>query len=446
MRRLLTGFILFVGVTLLLVWNFKSGVSVRSSGFSVGPPLPPGKVTPQLVSTWDEAVLLAPDGSLWGWGGSQLKQSWLQPNPGGRGIPRPQRIGAGSDWQKVSADFTHALALKRDGSLWGWGNNNSGQLAQPRTTNYALKQVQIGIETNWAEISVGAGHSLALKQDGSLWAWGQNESGQVGDGTTSNKYVPIRISPDLGWKSIAAGAFNGYALKNDGTIWGWGLDVMNGSRAKINVLAPARIDAGTNWSFISASDFVLMALKSDGTLWIRGQNALSVTGYYVKSPTTNFTQIGTDTDWQDVYTGQNNFFARKRDGSWWICGGAGWGSWPSFGLRAAGKVHRVPLDFEPWAFADGSGNSLLLTKDGTLWSWGERLGWQQSSLRQNVAAQWNRLRGLFSRRPRPVAGPLKVIDAQPYRLWELPADMRRALGTNSVPDDQRLPSETKLGH
>jgi alpha-tubulin suppressor-like RCC1 family protein len=442
MRRLLAG---LVAVTLLLlVWIFSS--SVKSSKFVVGPPLPPGKVAPQLISTFDAAVLIAPDGSLWGWGGGQLKQSWLLPNPNG-GIPRPQRIGSDSDWRKLATGFVHTLALKTDGTLWAWGNNSDGELGQPPTNRSLLKPTQIGVETDWAEISVGAGHSIALKRDGSLWTWGQGQYGQLGDGTTSNRYIPVRISPDLGWKSIAASDFNGYALRNDGTIWAWGLDPTNGMPMKHNVLVPTRIDAGTNWSFISAVDYVLMALKSDGTLWIRGQNSILAASYYVKSVTTNFTRIGTDTNWQEVYAGRDNFFARKRDGSWWTCESRTPGPGRrSLGHGSAGPLYQVPFDFDPWAFANGFGNTLLLTRDGTLWTWGERLGWKAPSMQQKLKAQLSRLIALVTRRSRPINIPTAVIDSQPYRLWELPTDMRRKLGTNSTTNGTGLSREPEVGH
>ena len=171
-----------------------------------------------------------------------------------------------------------------------------------------------------------------MKKEGSLWGWGQNESGQVGDGTTSNKFTVTRISPDHDWKSIAAGSFNGYAIKSNGTVWGWGLGTISGATPKKNALAPVQIDPGTNWTSVSASDYILLALKSDGTLWIRGQNAQLAAARYVTGPSTNFTRIGTNTDWQEVYAGQYGFFARKKDRSWWFCSSGLPGNVQLFGL------------------------------------------------------------------------------------------------------------------
>jgi alpha-tubulin suppressor-like RCC1 family protein len=427
MKRLLAWFVALSVGGLLLFWIFKPGP--RFSRLAVGRLLPPGKVAPQLISTEDTAALIAPDGSLWIWGGNETGLGHLFPVP--TVLSRPQRFGSDSDWKKFSAGLTHVLALKSNGSLWGWGRNYEGEIAQPRTVSTTLKPLQIGVETNWADISVGMLHSVALKTDGSLWAWGQNNCGQVGDGTISNKFTPTRISPDLDWRSIAAGSFNGFALKSNGTVWVWGANPVNSLNApKKNILSPEQLDPGTNWTFISASGFVLLALKSDGSLWIHGPNANFVANFYVKSSPTKFTRIGNDTDWVAAFAGESYLFARKRTGSWWICQGVY--APRLFGLRNYGQLERVPFDFEPWAFANGTGNSLLLTKDGTLWTWGERLGAQVSPARLKLNRRLNRwLDKVIHEGGFRFDEQSKVIDSSPSPLWELPADIRRTLHTNS---------------
>src|SRR5215467_13691151 len=116
-------------VTVLAIWPR----SKPSRPFSIGPTLPAGKVQPQLVSTWDFAVLLTPDGSLWGWGGRQFGLAHLFSRQGAK--TRPECIGVENDFTNIAAGYMHLLALKNDGSLWGLGWNGSGQLAQSNTTN-----------------------------------------------------------------------------------------------------------------------------------------------------------------------------------------------------------------------------------------------------------------------------------------------------------------------
>jgi alpha-tubulin suppressor-like RCC1 family protein len=405
-------------VTVLAIWPR----SKPSRPFSIGPALPAGKVQPQLVSTWDCAVLLTPDGSLWGWGGRQFGLAHLFSRQGAK--TRPELIGVENDFTNIAAGYMHLLALKSDGSLWGLGWNGSGQLAQSNSTNRYNTPVRIG-KDKWAQIRVGAGHSLGLKPDGTLWAWGQNDRGQLGDGTKSNKFSPTLITSEKDWKSIEAGAFNSFALKQDGTIWSWGLDMVTGASA--DTLTPELADSSTNWVAMSAGDYCLMALKSDGTLWLRGQNASITAPKYAQRSTATFIQIGTDTDWAEVYAGQSYFLARKRDGSWWGCGNNGTGQLgtgkSSISVDAPRKL---PLQFEPWALACGYGNTVLLTRDGNLWSWGERLG---SGVRTRPFF-WTILNRLLHRSAFVLPDP--TIDWEPHCVWQLPPEIKSILGAGGV--------------
>jgi alpha-tubulin suppressor-like RCC1 family protein len=268
------------------------------------------------------------------------------------------------------------------------------------------------------------GHSLALKNDGSLWAWGLNGDGQLGDGTTNSRSVPTMIGTDRDWGIIAAGYSTSFALKNNGTLWCWGEMGTN------NNLAPKQIGSGTNWLAISAFDVSFVALKTDGTLWQENltANRLAV-GFFSVLPTGNFTQIGLDRDWSEVYAGEIPlFYARKKDGSWWV-GGKDY--WRQLGLGisipALPSPQHLPFDFEPWAFATGNGTTLLLGKDGKLWTWGKRLGAGKPS------ATWQKIQALLAPMVRrfPSLGYLikSDIDQTPHLLWELPPEVRRALGT-----------------
>ena len=122
---------------------------------------------------------------------------------------------------KIAAGAYHTLTIKADGSLWAWGENRFGQLGDGTTVNRPLP-VRIGTETDWVEISAGDYYSLALKTDGSLWAWGYNYDGQLADGTTVDKHSPVRIGTATDWAAIAAGGYHLIALKTDGSLWVWG--------------------------------------------------------------------------------------------------------------------------------------------------------------------------------------------------------------------------------
>jgi len=393
----------------------------REMPFVIGKPLPPGGSQPQIAAGRDGAYLLAPDGSIWVWGGSRWWQADLQI---GLRTEVPLRIGTNTDWVAISAGLGPVLAIKADGSLWGWGDNSSGGLS-PGGSNLITRPVQIGTYTDWARISVGAAHCMALRRDGSLWVWGGNKSGQVGNGGTSPQPVPLEVMPGTRWKAIAAGAFNSYALCEDGTVWGWGLDPHTGGRQ--NNLNPVQIGSDSNWVAIAAGDFHLLALKSDGTVWIHGQNAHVASGGSVPASEPVFIQLGEASDWEQMHCGQNNSYLRKSDGSWWVCGSNDHGQlgYHSYG-RPTIEIVRCPIEFDPWAFDNGISTAILLARDGTLWTWGERLGAprRRDLLKEVVELVASALSK--GQRRRDTTTP--VTDAAPHKVWELPEEMKQQLG------------------
>ena len=182
----------------------------------------------------------------------------------------------------VAAGYNHSLALKSDGTVWAWGRNHHGQLGDGTTTNRTTP-VQIQGLTDIVAIAGGYGHSLALKSDGTVWAWGGNGSGQLGDGTTTNRPIPVQVKNLTGVIAIAAGSWNSFALKSDGTVWAWGnnTDGRLGDGTTVlyrttpvqvtNLTSVIAISVGGNGSHV-------LALKSDGTVWAWGRNGYGQLG------------------------------------------------------------------------------------------------------------------------------------------------------------------------
>jgi alpha-tubulin suppressor-like RCC1 family protein len=402
----------FIGVVLLVVVSQS-----HPPGIWVGKPLPPGKVRPQVVNAWDFALLLAPDGSLWAWGGTYSSLNFLFAQPAVSEVPR--RIGSESDWMQVGAGLQHTVALKADESLWAWGTNNVGQVGQPELHHQYGIPTRIGTETNWSQICCGISHTLALKNNGSLWAWGWNKFGQLGDGSTNDRFVPTKIGSDRDWRTITASAAVSYAIKSNGTLWAWG---QGGS----NSIVPVRIGADTNWLAFSASDFALLAVKTDGTLWLNIRDVPIAASGVLAGPTEHLTQVGQDHDWIEAYAGGFYSLSRKKDGSWWVCG-QNIARPLSFGGQVTNTtaLQRLPYTFEPWAFAPGAATTLFFCKDGKLWTWGKRLGWKKPSAgRQKIDSF---LFPLVNRFPSLRFLIKSNVDREPHLLWELPPEVRRSL-------------------
>jgi hypothetical protein len=167
----------------------------------------------------DRTIVIQKDGSLWACGDNNNWRLGL-----GDTIDRTNltRVGTATNWTAV-AHYGHTLALKADGTLWAWGGDNiHGQLGQGNTTPVHIP-TQVGNDTHWVAVSVGDSHSLALKDDGSLWAWGDNTNGQLGLGNgVGDQYSPIQVGIDTHWVAVVAGGQHSLGLKDDGTLWVWG--------------------------------------------------------------------------------------------------------------------------------------------------------------------------------------------------------------------------------
>lgn len=291
------------------------------------------------------------DGTLWGWGYNAMGQL-------GDGCvfgttcfdsPTPKQVGIDATWTAVSAGTAHSVALK-GGTLWSWGDNSSDQIGSgcpASTCSYISTPTQITTAANWASVSAGGFFTVAIKTDGTLWAWGENFSGQLGDGCSAftfacaKKSTPTQIGTATNWAAVAAGAMHVVALKTDGTIWAWGNNNAGqlGYSTGVNPYnsTPTQIGTATDWKSISAGDTTSFAIKTNGTLWAWGNNSSGQLGI---TCATNCgwagipTQVGIDTNWKVVDGGYPLTIALKTDGTLWT-----WGAYAT----STGAYSSVPL-------------------------------------------------------------------------------------------------------
>jgi len=264
--------------------------------------------------------------------------------------------------QRLAAGFGHSLALKTDSSLWAWGYNRYGQLGDG-THTWRLTPVQV--LTGVAAVAAGNSYTLARKTDGSLWAWGYNGYGQLGDGTTTARSTPVQVL--TGVAAVSIGASNTLALKTDGSLWAWGANWLGqrGDGTTTQRLTPVQILTGV--AAVAGGSFHTLALKTNGSLWAWGSNYGGQLGDGTRTARSTPVQILTGV--AAVAGGDMHSLALKTNGSLWA-----WG-WNKSGQLGDGTTTKrltpVQILTGVAAVSAGADHTLALKTDGSLWAWGD---------------------------------------------------------------------------
>jgi len=208
------------------------------------------------TSHYDVVWAIKTDGTLWTWGSGNAGQ--LGTNTTVDGYSSPMQIGSETTWSKV----TELAAIKTDGTLWAWGsgfsgqlaNNRSGPSAAPTGSGYWISSpIQIP-GTTWRTVSARNACLLATKTDGTLWAWGQNTKGQLGlNSGTVRKSSPTQVGSDTTWDDVKLGYTSGYGIKTDGTLWAWGDNSVGelGQNSQVHYSSPVQVGSLTGWLSIT---------------------------------------------------------------------------------------------------------------------------------------------------------------------------------------------------
>jgi alpha-tubulin suppressor-like RCC1 family protein len=322
------------------------------------------------------------DGNLWTWGaGGNGRLGNAQTTD--RSTPVTTFAG-GTNWKQVSCGGIHTAAIKTDGTLWVWGANSYGQLGNAQTTNVSTPVTTFAGGTNWKQVNGGYAFLAAIKTDGTLWTWGAGGNGRLGNAQTTNRSTPVTtFAGGTNWEQVSSRSQSAGAIKTDGTLWMWGRNSSGelGNAQTTNVSTPVTTFAGgTNWKQVACSPVHTSAIKTDGTLWTWGSGANGKLGTNDTTPnrSTPVTTFAGGNNWKQV-SGNGNIHtaAIKTDGTLWLWGFGGFGD-----LGNAMTVPPGPGDsiFTPvttfaggtnWKEVRGVGYSTIAIKtDGTLWTWG----------------------------------------------------------------------------
>lgn len=285
--------------------------------------------TTAVVSTGtNHTCAIDTDGTLWCWGWTGAPRGFIGDGTTATSST-PVQVGTDTDWVTVSAGEAHSCALKSNGTLWCWGSNFRGQLGigtfSASSSLGADSPVQVGSDTDWRTVSSGRGGTCAVKTDNTLYCWGYNADGQLGDGTTTSRPSPTLIGSN--YLGVSTGWDHSCALAADHSIrcWGWNPYGAIGDGTTTSRLVPTTVGTDTDWSGVSAGSHYSCAIKSSGEVFCWGLNAYGETGTSVNSGlwgpgNLSPLQVGTDTDWTAVTAGNRQSCATKADGSMYCWG------------------------------------------------------------------------------------------------------------------------------
>ena len=317
------------------------------------------------------SLALAGDSTLWGWGDNQYGQ--LNPADPNSSLASPTLLSSELDWSRIGAGYYHTLVIKNNRTLWAWGNNDYGQLGVGNT-DYPAAFTLVNTDSDWSIVTAGEYHSIGLKTNLTIWSWGINRwyveyrfewesCGQLGLGDSIDRYTPTQIGTTSDWSSISCGGRHTIAIKTNKTLWGWGWNYNSQLESgSTNRTTPRQIGNNPEWMVVSANYDQSYAVKTNGTLlgW----------GWLVPN-------LGADTDWLMVSAGGSDYntapfvLAMKQNRTLWS---RGYNTYGQLGLGDySSRTAPVQITYpsEPWSmFVTGGQHAIGQTTNGEIWVWG----------------------------------------------------------------------------
>ena len=390
-------------------YNFYGNLGLNTTTLGISTFVQVGSLSAwtQIAGGRTHMLAIQSNGTLWAWGGNSYGQ--LGVNTINGGYSSPVQVGVLSTWTKVACGYVFSLGIQSNGTLWTWGYNVYGQLGLSDTTTRS-SPVQVGALSTWTQVSGGQYFSLALQNPGILYAWGNNGAGQLGLNTSTNYSSPVQVlSPFQGtWIQISTNGQgkSSAAIISPGTLWAWGFNNLGqlGNNSTTTQSSPVQIGALSTWTSVSCG-YYAMAIQTPGTLWAWGFNPYGNLG---NNTTTNYSspiQIGALSTWTQVSAGTGyNTLAIQTPGSLWAWGYNNYGQLGTSNTTNYSSPVQIGT-LNTWSlFASGSSHSVAIQSNGTLWSWGNnsfgQLGLNTSTLTNVLSpvqvgalSTWTQVRG-----------------------------------------------------
>ncbi len=241
----------------------------------------------------------------------------------------PKQVGVGTSWAAITTGDHHTCALTTNDRLFCWGANGNGQVGDGTTSSrHTQTEIPVPPSASWKAVSAGDHHTCARASDASLFCWGSNSDGQVGDGTTTQRTSPVKVGVGHTWAAVSAGSIHTCARRDTtNTLFCWGDNTRGevGDGTTIDRHGPTQEKGLGPWTLGVAGYHHTCGLKSDGTLYCWGCNGYGEIGTGRGANAHVPTQVGTDTNWIDVSPGYLMSCGIKGAGELWCWGINYWG-------------------------------------------------------------------------------------------------------------------------
>ncbi len=328
------------------------------------------------MATKTHTVYAKRDGTLWAWGKNddgQLGDGTLTSRSAPVGI-----IGM-SNVKSVAVGYDHTVVLTTDGKVYAWGNNSNGQLGDGSTTGRTTPMQLVGTDiSNIRAIDAGFKYTVALRSDGTIWTWGYNNKGQLGNGTQTDNYTPRQVAALAGsaMVSVAAGYDHALCARNDGTVWAWGNNNNGqlGNATTTDSPVPVQVSGLATTSAVAAGNLYSLALLSNGSVQAWGHNTLGELGDGTTTNRSTAVQVLNLASTVSIVAGHDHGVAQLTNGTVWTWGNNSNGQLGDNSITGRAVPQQVPSLSGAVAIAAGQNDTLALLKtNDALWAWGWNL-------------------------------------------------------------------------
>jgi prepilin-type N-terminal cleavage/methylation domain-containing protein len=344
----------------LVIWKTQENVKTEEE---VGPIL-------SISGGWDHTCTVKKsDGTVWCWGEGQFGRLGIG-NENDTTTPT-MAVNGLTDATQVDCGWNFTCALKSDGTVWCWGDNQDGQLGNGNLIDQ-FTPVQVSGMTSATQIAIGNEHGCALKSDDTVWCWGDNDHGELGDGYTTDNWTPEQVTGLTDVMAIGAG-WSTCALKSDGTTWCWG-NASNGALGNNTTapdqLIPVHVPGFTDGVEVVVTELTAYARKADGTMWSWGRGMYGKHGDGTNNDSLTPQQVPGMSGVEQISAQNDHVCVRRTDSTVWC-----WGKNNFLQIDDSGPHKNVPTQITGLSGVEligtGWNHTCALKSDGAVWCWGK---------------------------------------------------------------------------